>query len=144
VKTRIVEAEHGGRGNHGKFLLGRFTDEWEYRSALEAYRQDGNVPPHLLGGVCGWGAEHVLIVDLATGEGALFLPGGHAGNDLDKRRIWVCPLFEPFVEFAWQWVKDGKDLWDLPPVVLLPDAPFAVYGYRRPGRASGGDAPVEP
>ena len=137
MKSKIVESEHGqGRGNHGKFLLLRFEDEWAYRTQLpgadewEAY---GGTPPLLLTQVCGWGPHHTWVLDLQTGEGALFRPGGYAKADLDKHAVWVCPLFEPFLEYAWQWVKDGRDLWDLPAVVELPEAEFAFAGYRRAG-----------
>lgn len=129
--TKIVESEHGqGRGNHGKFMLCRFdADEWSRESRLTTLPY----PMNLLGGICGWGRESTWVLDLQTGEGALFRPGGYAHADLDKHAVWVCPLFEPFLEYAWQWVKDGHELWDLPDVVQLPDAPFALAGYRRPG-----------
>ena len=66
----------------------------------------------------------------------MFLPGGgFARADLNKRKIWVCPLFEPFLEWLYRHVHDKEGDWwqDLPRVVELPDAPFEIYGHRRPG-----------
>jgi hypothetical protein len=126
MRTVIVEAD-GNEGNWGKFLVGRFTDEWQRQSVLPE-----NQPTILsLLTLCGWGTEHLLVVDLQTGEGAVFRPGGYATADLEKHRIWVCPLFESFL--AWLYEQDLSDLGQLPARVSLPDAPFALRGYRRSG-----------
>jgi len=122
VKTRLVEATNGF--NHGKFLLGRLTREWAHASALEP--QIVSLPAY-----CGWGPEHLWVLDLATGEGAFFRPGGFAAADLRRHRILVCPLFEPFLE--WLYGQDLFDLDTLPDLVKLPHAPAAFHGYRRPG-----------
>lgn len=140
MEMAFIEATHGnGAGNWGKFAVGRFTDEeWAVRSALpEAEGQ------RLIGGR-GWSRHHVLAFDLQTGEGALFLPGGFARSDLNKHRIWVCPLFEHFLTWLYEHVSNLADTWfeDLPRVVELPDAPFDMYGYRRPGPKAGVDAVV--
>ena len=74
----------------------------------------------------------MLVVDLETGEGAMFSPGGLAAADLQKHRIWVCPMFEPFL--AWLYKQDLSDLTKLPKHVDLPDAPFEMHGYRREGK----------
>jgi hypothetical protein len=122
--TKIIEAA-GNEGNWGKFLLARFTDEWQHPSALPENH-------HLsMLALCGWESRHLWVADLQTGEGALFRPGGHAPADLEKHRIWVCPLFEPFL--SWLYQQDLTDLQALPDYVELPDAPFAFAGYRRPG-----------
>lgn len=120
MKTKIVEAI--GTLNWGKFMLGQFDDERRHPSALEGV--------NLLRSQ-GWGPEHLLVVDLATGEGAIFAarPGGLAAADLDKHQIWVCPLFEPFLEWLYQ--QDLTDLDLLPQAVELLDAPALMYGYRR-------------
>lgn len=125
--TKVIEAAHPFPGNHGKFLLARPDSEWERRSAVEG----GAVP--LLHRV-GWGVHHLWVLDLQTGEGACFRPGGSAKADLDKHRIWVCPLFEPFL--VWLYRQDLTDLDALPDLVELPDAPFAFQGYRRDGSSS--------
>ena len=119
MKVKLVEVTNGER-NWGKFLIGAFDSEWQYRSAI-----DGN---SIIAGR-GWVREHILVLDLQTGEGAIFLPGGRAKNDLDKHRIWVCPMFEPFLE----WLYKQPDPFAIPAHVDLPDAPFSMAGYRRRG-----------
>ena len=130
METHFIEAVHRalGPGNHGKFMLGRFTpDEWRRASAVDAVM---GLDTRLLRR-CGWGAEHVLVWDLETGEGAIFRPGGFATADLEKHRVWVCPMFEPFLE--WLYEQDLRDLTALPSIVELPDAPFEGHGHRRQG-----------
>lgn len=123
MKLHVVEA--AGNGNWGKFAVGRpGAEEWAWRSAV------GDSGSPLLTQV-GWGPEHVWVWDLQTGEGAIFRPGGYSKADLDKHRIWVCPLFEPFL--AWLYRQELTDLDQLPRLVELPDAEFALSGYRRPG-----------
>lgn len=121
--THFIEATNGPC-NWGKFMVARFTPEqWAARSFISA--GEG-----LLRGR-GWTPDHVLVLDLQTGEGAMLLPGGCAAADLHKRRIWVCPLFEPFLEWLYQ--QDLRDLAQLPAHIDLPEAPFELRGYRRAG-----------
>lgn len=130
METKIVEAVNkigGGYGNWGKFLVGKFTDEWGRRRAIPG-APDLAMP--LLTQV-GWTQDHFLVLDLQTGEGAVFRHGGLAEADLHKHRVWVCPLFEPFL--AWLYGQDVSDLQALPDHVVLPGAPFEMRGYRRPG-----------
>jgi hypothetical protein len=130
--TKFIEAKSDG-GNWGKFMVARFTpQEWNQRSALLAEHRGTawNDTPSLLSTV-GWGRQHVLVMDLQTGEGAVFRPGGHAGSDLNKHAVWVCPLFEPFLE--WLYKKDLTRLSDLPDLVDLKGAEFSYAGHRRPG-----------
>lgn len=125
MQTKFIEAtniEHGG-GNWGKFMLGRFTEqEWQHRSRVAEDRS--------LVRSRGWTTDHIFVLDLQTGEGALFRHGGYARADLDKTRIWVCPLFEPFL--TWLYRQDVSDLDALPDRVALDD-PGDWRGYRRPG-----------
>lgn len=120
MKTVFVEATSPS-GNWGKFMVGVFDhQELNRRSAV-----DGS-------GVVwgrGWRQGHVLVVDLATGEGAIFKMGGLACADLEKHNIWVCILFEAFLE----WLYVQPDPMNLPPLVAL-EVPFAIAGYRRNGR----------
>jgi hypothetical protein len=44
---------------------------------------------------------------------------------------WVCPLFEPFLEWLYQ--QDLTRIEELPSHVDLPEAEFQLHGYRRPG-----------
>ena len=119
--TKIIEATNGEK-NWGKFLIGRFDTEWERPAVYSPLSSS------LLQRV-GWGRNHLLVLDLQTGEGAVFNPGGLAKADLDKHRVWVCPLFEPFLE--WLYKQDLSNLGRLPDSIDLPDAKFALWGYRR-------------
>jgi hypothetical protein len=132
LRTHIIEATNGPQ-NWGKFLIGDFTaDDRARRSQVD--------PGRPLLATIGWSDNAYLVLDLQTGEGAVFRLGGLASADLNKHKIWVCPLFEPFLE----WLYDrytatapaGPQIfWEaLPLHVDLPDAPFAISGYRRTGR----------
>src|SRR5581483_9374539 len=90
MKTVFIEVEHPF--NWGKFMVARFdAEEWGRPSAHpEAMKKS-------LLGQRGWAGHHILVVDLETGEGAMFRPGGLASADLNKHRVWVCPMFEPFL-----------------------------------------------
>lgn len=128
MRTRIIEARNGEVSNWGKFLVGKFdAGEWARRSALP-----GAESPTPLIRRLGWGPEHIYVMDLQTGEGALFRQGGFAPADLNKTHIWVCPLYESFL--TWLYKQDVSDLDKLPDLVDL-DAPFEMSGYRRPGPA---------
>lgn len=168
MKTRFVEAtqhaEHGG--NWGKFAVGVFgPEEWLRPTMLPAA---GGLPMLVSRG---WSKTTMLVLDLQTGEGALFNPHGSAHADLQKHQIWVCPLFEPFLVWLYEFVQkptfvrcgyvgvhgyncisgaghEGDHTWGegaeikpgtwfaaLPAVVELPEAEFAVQGYRRSGPA---------
>lgn len=127
--TIIVEATNAGGGgmNWGKFLVGLFTDEWSRKAAIY-----GESPgPRLLNAI-GWGPANVMVFDLQTREGAVFRHGGNAHADLNDHRIWVCPMFEPFL--AWLYTQPFETLSQLPPLVNLDDAPSAMQGYRRGGK----------
>lgn len=122
---KFIEATNGPQ-NWGKFMVGRFdADDWAAASAVD--------PPRSLLAGRGWAREHILVLDLQTGEGAIFRPGGLASHDLNKHAIWVCPLFEPFL--TWLYKQDLTDLDALPAHIDLPDAEFQFSGYRRPGPA---------
>jgi len=121
MKTKFIEAT-SNTFNFGKFMLMRFDSEFEYRSVVDKRS--------LLGGR-GWSTEHIWVLDLQTGEGACFRPGGLASADLQKHKVWVCPLYQPFLE--WLYKQDLSDLDKLPAVIDLPDAENALWGYRRPG-----------
>jgi hypothetical protein len=123
MQTKIIEATNGDR-NWGKFCIMRPDVEWSRRSVIS------ELGAPLLQQI-GWTPEHIWVLDLQTGEGAYFRPKGNAAADLAKHRIWVCPLFEPFL--GWLYQQDTSDLDALPDSVDLPDAPFHLYGYRREG-----------
>jgi hypothetical protein len=121
MKTKIIEATNGPQ-NWGKFLVGEFDSEWEVSSMVSLGRSLLRSRGHH--------EQERLVLDLETGEGAIFSLGGMASADLAKHKIWVCPLFEPFLT----WLYDQPvDLNLLPAHIDLPDAPFSVDGYRRKG-----------
>jgi len=127
MQTKFIEVTNGCK-NYGKFLLMRFDTEWEYRSAAPGC---GGNP--LLKSI-GWNPNQIWVLDLQTCEGAAFCPGGCSKADLEKHRVWVCPLFEPFLE--WLYAELATKLFDdLPAYIDLPDAPFLMSGYRRQGKA---------
>jgi hypothetical protein len=121
LKTKFIEATNDNQ-NWGKFLLISFDSEYEYKSAISEQSLLRQV---------GWNKKNIFVLDLQTGEGARFLPGGFAKADLDKHQIWVCPLYEPFLKWLYQ--QDLHDFENLPTLVNLPEAEFAIGGYRRKG-----------
>lgn len=137
MKIKFIEVtqdddSESAKVNWGKFAVGRWTtEEWSQNSALpEAAHQ------RLITGR-GWTFRHVWVLDLQTGEGAYFMPGGMASYDLNKHRIWVCPMFEPFLE--WLYKQDltplprGQELDALPSYVELSTEVSGMAGYRREG-----------
>lgn len=148
--TKIVELTNGF--NWGKFMLARFDgEEWRRRSEVD-------VAPVPIGrglgfGVpllqqVGWNHRHVWVLDLQTGEGACFLPGGNARADLEKHAIWVCPMFEVFLGWFYARRELWTDITSVPDLITLTDeetmSMSSLYGHRRPGPGGGkqeGEAP---
>jgi hypothetical protein len=122
VITKIIEATNGPN-NWGKFMVMQPT--------MERWHSSRVAPDMRVLRYCGWGPEHIIVFDLQTCEGAGFRPGGYARADLEKHKIWVCPMFEPFLEWLYQ--QDLTDINKLPDLIDLPNAPFAMSGYRRKG-----------
>jgi hypothetical protein len=123
--TKFIEATDVTNFNWGKFAVGRFElEEWKRPSVVgmssSLLRQRG------------WSPEHTWVLDLQTGEGAWFRPGGCALEDLRKHGIWVCPMFEPFL--TWLYAQDLKDITKLPDLINLGDVPTSMAGYRRRGK----------
>jgi hypothetical protein len=134
--TKFIEAtnQEAGGLNWGKFMVCRFDEaEWQYHSAVSESRLLPTV---------GWTKDFLMVVDLQTGEGAIFKPRGVAAADLHKHKIWVCPMFEHFL--TWLYAQDLTDLNKLPALVQL-EAESAMYGYRRTGfvPASAGTKPTK-
>ncbi len=121
MKTKIIEVT--GTMNWGKFMLMRFDKEWETKSQID----EGQLLLRRLG----WSTDHLWVLDLQTGEGAFFLPGGFAKSDLNKHKIWVCPMYEPFLE--WLYGQDLTDISKLPDTLKLLNAPGDIWGHRRQG-----------
>lgn len=121
MQTKFIEVTNKSQ-NWGKFILIRFDHEWEQKSAFTGRSLLREV---------GWDRDNIILFDLQTGEGARFRPGGLASADLDKHQIWCCPMFEPFL--TWLYTQDLSDFSRLPDKLDLPDAEFAMAGYRRKG-----------
>lgn len=131
MKVRYIEG-HGNDFNWGKWMLCRWDGEdWAVKSNLPGLYRGA----YSLIASQGWAETHVWVMDLATGEGALFQLGGYAAADLNRHRIHVCVLFEAFLTWLYQHYRAGRnDWWDsLPKVVDLPDAEQDFHGHRRPG-----------
>ncbi len=122
METKFIEATNNEQ-NWGKFLLLRFDQEEAKHPSVFTGRS-------LLVEV-GWSPHNIFVIDLQTGEGARFIPGGYVKYDLDKHCIWTCPLFLYFLE--WLYVQDVSDLSKLPGQVSLPEAKFSMCGQRYPG-----------
>lgn len=74
-----------------------------------------------------------MVRDKLGREGCLVAPWlcGDAHTDLQRHKVWVCPLFEPFI--AWLYARGDVDPMTIPAHVDIPDAAFALAGHRRPG-----------
>jgi hypothetical protein len=122
--------------NHGKFMLARLdAAELRARSALPGYEESSLWH---LGGLRAFNKHTTLVFDLQTGEGATFTLARHGSPsaDLTKHKIWVCPMFEPFLHWLYaQGLDHGAgDIAALPRFVELSMADGAAFqGYRRPG-----------
>jgi len=132
MELKFIEAGHSTPGNWGKFAVGRYTDA----ELIEPTRFPGCEGQRVVS-LRGNGVHHIWVFDLATGEAARFTPGGHAKADLDSHKIWVCPLFEPFLVWLYQHIAEKGQVgwWDeLPRSVVMPNnTPFDLAGYRRSG-----------
>lgn len=127
VETRFFEVSNGF--NWGKFLVARYSpEEW----IRESVHPDAHEPSLLVGR--GWVPKHIFVMDLQTGEGALFAHGGSASYDVEaKHHIWVCPMFVPFL--TWLYTQPVDTIMELPRLVELTEheAPSAISGKRGDG-----------
>lgn len=112
MKTKIIEASDRDKFNWGKFMLGRFDDEWHRRGQIDDSRQP-------LLSRQGWGPDHLLVMDLSVGHSAIFLPraGSNPIVDVENTGIYFCPLFHGFMEWLYQ--QNLSDLDALPDYVEL-------------------------
>ncbi|WP_395000831.1 hypothetical protein [Acinetobacter sp.] len=124
MQTIFIEAtQKETKFNWGKFMVARWTaHEWQRISQIGHTRLLSEV---------GWTPNHIMVTDLQTGEGIIVKPGGFALADLEKHKVWVCPMFEPFL--TWLYTQDLSDLDKLPSLVELDTQEAAMYGYRRAG-----------
>ena len=127
MKTHIIEATNGIA--YGKFMVGIFDTEWQRRPVIQN-RTEGLSPTAVQGPIPGywyrgpllrqegWGAEHILVVDLSSpGNGGIFRLGGMPANDIAERGLEVCWLFEAFL--GWLYQQNLKELDRLPDLIHL-------------------------
>ncbi len=139
MDTVFIEAGQTKSGpNWGKFMIGRFTEEeWARKSETLVDFGSLGVRNHVLLRACGWREDgKLVVVDLQSGDGEIVGPNGSGKADLSKHQVWVCPMFEPMLE--WLYTQDLSNLSKLPKRILLPDAEFQMSGYRREGMEQGG------
>ncbi len=148
MKSNFIEVTNAGDGggiNWGKFLLMQFgPEEYSYKSVVDkGGTQSPDIPVELRGigllRAIGWDSAAIWVLDLQTQEGAAFhvTPRGYVAADLDKHRIWVCPMYEPFLNWLYKQTKELRaDVTLLPSLVKLTEeeAPSAMSGYRRGGK----------
>ena len=120
MKTRLVEVTDGAF--YGKFLVGKF-DEAEWRHEGEIPKESIIRPvPYALLDICGWSRDHLLVLDLETGNGTIFRPGGALDYDMEKRKMgYVCPLYRTFLGWLYEHAaRTGSiDLDDIPAVLHM-------------------------
>ncbi len=140
MDTKFVEAGHGpDGGNWGKFLVGRYTED----ELAEPAQFPGCEGSRRLVNLGGPGRQDIWVLDLQTGEGARFpiefVRDVDVHHQLNKHRIWVCPLYEPFVAFLFGYIGNHQRTWwdTLPRTVEMPTAGIVVFGRRRPGPFPG-------
>jgi hypothetical protein len=127
VQTYLFEsvADPFVLNNWGAFLVAVPDEiEWGWRS--HAIPSDISLPEQLA-----WGPSQAWVMDLRTGEGALFTLGGDYRAELESHRIFVTAQFEGFLE--WLCLQDPAGLRHLPHVVKVADATFSIKNYRRLG-----------
>lgn len=140
MKTKFIEAitlgPNGEPFNHGKFMVGRYDEEWSRRSAIT----EAGASPLLR--QIGWGPAHLFVMDLQTGEGFTCLPGGHPDFDRKKHNVWTCVIFP--VWLRWLYDQDLSDLDALPNLVTFSfdQIPPALVGSRGDGQPVKGDTGV--
>lgn len=125
VSTKIIEAATSI--NWGRFLLQRFEEkEWSYESCFfRTSLWTGTPPPPP--------PTALWVLDLITGEGALFDLAKPLEEQLAQHQVWVCVLFEPFLAWLEARFRQASSLdafWEgLPAGVQVSAAP-EVIGYR--------------
>lgn len=131
MKVKFIECED--KLNWGKFQLLQWEPSDMQRQskvregtpllmAVEGQRVAGNDP-----------LKAVFVRDLQTEEGATLHPAKEVDPkpQLDRHRVWVCPLFLPFAR--WLFANWEGDVATLPDIVELSGEVLHLQGYRRPG-----------
>ncbi len=109
MRTKILEAgvAKDDPRTWGRFLLGRMDVEWEAPSAIDdAARRvlgaDWQNPERATTVLsqCHYSKRgHLLVLDLSTGEGAVFNLDGWPNTELQSHKIRVSPMFQPLLDW---------------------------------------------
>ncbi len=126
--TKFIEVTDPTQFNWGKFVISQYeAEEWARMSQISG-------APSLLRDR-GFEGGDIWVMDLQTRESACINFNTDPVHQLEKHRIWVCPMFSPFLQWLWQ--QDLSDVTKLPSVVILPaelvKGHVAMQGYRRSG-----------
>jgi len=108
MQTKIIEAQDSSHSLWGRFLVGRFDNEWS-RCSRSAVMGFDSLP--VLSGM-GWNQRHLLVMDLSVGHGALFDLADSGPVDFEHRGVYFGPLFKDFM--TWLYAQDTSDLDGLP------------------------------
>lgn len=130
MKTKIIEATQPNPDtnpqNWGRFMVCQFD--------IEDHMHHSEIAQMTTLAASGYGGlpdrSIVWVLDLVTREGGCFRIGGSPKADLDKHKIWVCPLFEPFL--GWLYENFSGDVLSLPDLVEV-SAEGQLFGHRRAG-----------
>lgn len=116
--TKIIEGSDGAL--YGKWLVGQL-DQIELGATTALPGFEGTQRIWTFGGARKFGAHPGarLVLDLQTSQGGVFIPDSKssADADLDKSKLWVCPLFRQF--FCWLYQQDVSDVSALPSFIDL-------------------------
>ncbi len=134
MKTHFIEATQRDDFNWGKFLLCQYEPaDWAHPVHLPISKSLASQPQSLLRSRMR-DPDGIWCLDIETNEGAYLRWGPRMHLDLnDKHQVWVCPMYEPFLE----WLGSQHELGDITmlPHFLRLDTDFgAVAGYRRSGK----------
>jgi hypothetical protein len=118
-----MSRDHRTHANWGQFMV-LVPDgvEWTWHSHIT-----NSMTPALE--EFGWTPGHVIVMDLRTGEAAMYLPGdGEAAKAMTEHRIFTSPQFKYFLE--WLYEQDVAHLYQQPNVIELPDVTHHLSGWR--------------
>lgn len=113
MKTKVIEVEEPVPGFWCKFMIGVFTDEWGHRPVVDAPEYEATSLLRQLG----WSRDHYLILDLESGQGAIFHRGSHPEWDERTKGLSRNPMLVPL----WKWLQtqDLDRIQDFPDKVTL-------------------------
>ena len=118
MKSRIIEVEDFPPVFWGSFLVITFDEEWERKVMVS----DPETQRFSLLAAHGWTREHLLVVDLGIGRGAMFHTRVDPRSQIAAIDFHFSPFFLCFLD--WLWAQDLSDLDALPEHIVL-DGPLS-------------------